>query len=68
MTGWWMLVASQCLGAVVKVKVATTASTGIPVILCAPRPCVHCTTLPSLRTDCAVLRHVLSVHAHHASC
>jgi len=58
---------SDCLGAVLNVKVATTASIGIPVILWAPRPYIHCTTLPSPFTECTVLHHVLSVHAHQAS-
>ena len=67
MTGWWMLDESQCLCAVLKVKVTTTASIGIPVILRAPGPYIHCTTLPSPCTDGTVLHHVLSVHAHQAS-
>ena len=32
MTGWWMLDESQCLDAVLKVEVATSAKNGIPVI------------------------------------
>jgi len=58
---------SVCLGAVLKIKVATPARNVIPVILWAPTPYIHCTTLPSPCTDCTVLHHDLSVHAHQAS-
>jgi len=65
--GCWMSL-SVCLGAVLKVKVVTPARSGIPVILLAPRPSIHCTILPSLYSDCTILLHVLSVHTHQTRC
>ena len=64
--GCWMS-PSVCLSAVLNIKVATAVGNGIPVILWAPRPYIHCTTLPRPCTDCTILHHVLSVHAHQAS-
>ena len=58
MTVCWMVDESQCLcGCSTKKKVATPARNGIPVILWAPRPYIHCTTP----------HHVLSVHTYQAS-
>jgi len=56
-----------CLGAVLKIKVTTPARNGIPVILWAHRPYIHCTKVPRPYTDCAIMRCVLSVHEHWAS-
>ena len=58
---------SACLGAVLKIKVTTPARNGIPVILWAPRPYIHCNTLPRAYTDCTILHRVLSVNTHQAS-
>ena len=66
MTGWWMS-PSVCLGAVLKMKGATPARNEIPVILCASRPYIHCTTLPRPCTDCTILHRVLLVPARQAS-
>jgi len=57
-----------CLDAVLKIKVTTPARNGIRVILWAPGPYIHCTTLPRPYTECTILHCVLSVHTHQASC
>jgi len=62
-----MLDEFQCLGAVLKIKVPTPAGNVIPVILWAPRPYIHCNTLPRLYADCTTVHDVLPIHTHQAS-
>jgi len=67
-TEWCMLYESQCLsGCTIENNSALLLGMEYQsVILWAPTPFTHCTTLPRPYTDCAIL-HVLSVHAHQAS-